>query len=283
MNEPKTPNLGLNKIDRSSPSTTYFDLDKYLDQNWEKVDEGVATKEELEELRKAVGEINVPDASLTQKGKVQLSNEVGGTSETVAITEKALNDVRQGAISKNRPSNLLPNSSGELGFMGWWNFDPYAPFRIGNGAPEGPSSFVFNGSTSTTKSTLMVSDPLPTKLEAGKTYTLSVDMLNSAGVSSEINVNLHTQNIDNSGGSLVATIKCDATTEWHRKSLTFTAKSGVTYNVSISLGYGLPAATRQVRRLMFTAGKDGEAWNQDANDKFLLMNIQKSNIWRPIV
>ncbi|WP_413376008.1 pyocin knob domain-containing protein [Paenibacillus taichungensis] len=39
MNEPKTPNLGLNKIDRSSPSTTYFDLDKYLDQNWEKVDD----------------------------------------------------------------------------------------------------------------------------------------------------------------------------------------------------------------------------------------------------
>ncbi|PAF31533.1 hypothetical protein [Paenibacillus sp. 7516] len=38
MSEPKTPNLGLNKIDRSSPSTTYFDLDKYLDQNWEKVD-----------------------------------------------------------------------------------------------------------------------------------------------------------------------------------------------------------------------------------------------------
>ncbi|MDR6723978.1 hypothetical protein J2W91_002440 [Paenibacillus amylolyticus] len=38
MNESKTINLGLNKIDRSSPSTTYFDLDKYLDQNWEKVD-----------------------------------------------------------------------------------------------------------------------------------------------------------------------------------------------------------------------------------------------------
>lgn len=37
MNEPKTPNLGLNKIDRSSPSTTYFDLDKYLDQNWRRL------------------------------------------------------------------------------------------------------------------------------------------------------------------------------------------------------------------------------------------------------
>ncbi|MDT9721372.1 pyocin knob domain-containing protein [Paenibacillus sp. ClWae2A] len=49
MNEPKTPNLGLNKIDRSSPSTTYFDLDKYLDQNWEKVDEGVGQVEEKAE------------------------------------------------------------------------------------------------------------------------------------------------------------------------------------------------------------------------------------------
>lgn len=39
MSEPKTPNLGLNTIDRSSPSTTYFDLDKYLDQNWEKIDD----------------------------------------------------------------------------------------------------------------------------------------------------------------------------------------------------------------------------------------------------
>ncbi|PQP82950.1 hypothetical protein C0Q44_16435 [Paenibacillus sp. PCH8] len=49
MNEPKTPNLGLNKIDRSSPSTTNFDLEKYLDQNWEKVDEGIGHIEEKAE------------------------------------------------------------------------------------------------------------------------------------------------------------------------------------------------------------------------------------------
>lgn len=49
MNEPKTSNLGLNKINRSSPSTTYFDLDKYLDQNWEKIDEGVGKVEEKAE------------------------------------------------------------------------------------------------------------------------------------------------------------------------------------------------------------------------------------------
>ncbi|MCP1182637.1 pyocin knob domain-containing protein [Paenibacillus sp. 1781tsa1] len=58
MNEPKTPNLGLNKIDRSSPSTTYFDLDKYLDQNWEKVDEGIGQVEEkTEETVAQVGSI----------------------------------------------------------------------------------------------------------------------------------------------------------------------------------------------------------------------------------
>ncbi|MEJ9219567.1 hypothetical protein P4H46_15495 [Paenibacillus glucanolyticus] len=39
MANPKTPNLGLNKIDRSSPTTTYFDLEKYIDQNADSVDE----------------------------------------------------------------------------------------------------------------------------------------------------------------------------------------------------------------------------------------------------
>ncbi|MCJ1220370.1 hypothetical protein MT396_10010, partial [Paenibacillus polymyxa] len=39
MASEKTPNLGLNQIDRTSPKTTYFDLEKYLDQNWGAVDD----------------------------------------------------------------------------------------------------------------------------------------------------------------------------------------------------------------------------------------------------
>ncbi|MDY8022849.1 hypothetical protein [Paenibacillus polymyxa] len=39
MASEKTPNLGLNQIDRTSPKTTYFDLEKYLDQNWRAVDD----------------------------------------------------------------------------------------------------------------------------------------------------------------------------------------------------------------------------------------------------
>lgn len=93
MNEPKTPNLGLNKIDRSSPSTTYFDLDKYLDQNWEKVDEGVATKVDLEKMNQLINEMDIPDASLLRKGKVQLSSAVDGTSEELAATPRAVKTV----------------------------------------------------------------------------------------------------------------------------------------------------------------------------------------------
>lgn len=39
MANPKTKNLGLNKIDRTSPATTYFDLEKYIDQNADSIDQ----------------------------------------------------------------------------------------------------------------------------------------------------------------------------------------------------------------------------------------------------
>ncbi|WP_190945274.1 pyocin knob domain-containing protein [Paenibacillus sp. UASWS1643] len=40
----------------------------------------------------------IPDASLTQKGKVQLSNAIDSTSQSLAATAKAVSDARQAAI-----------------------------------------------------------------------------------------------------------------------------------------------------------------------------------------
>lgn len=60
---------------------------------FEKIDEGVATREDVEALRQLVNEVDIPDASLTQKGKVQLSSKTNGTSESEASTEKALGEV----------------------------------------------------------------------------------------------------------------------------------------------------------------------------------------------
>ncbi|MGG1597602.1 hypothetical protein [Paenibacillus naphthalenovorans] len=48
MSNPKTPNLGLDLIDRTSPTTTYLNLDTNLDQNWLKIDAGVLMKSTFE-------------------------------------------------------------------------------------------------------------------------------------------------------------------------------------------------------------------------------------------
>lgn len=66
---------------------------------FEKIDAGVATQADLDTLREAVSKMDIPDASLTQKGKVQLSSRTDGTSETVAATEKAVRDARVAAIN----------------------------------------------------------------------------------------------------------------------------------------------------------------------------------------
>lgn len=58
MASEKTPNLGLNQIDRTSPKTTYFDLEKYLDQNWRAVDEFAGdVNEGVNEIKKRLDTI----------------------------------------------------------------------------------------------------------------------------------------------------------------------------------------------------------------------------------
>ncbi|KZS45260.1 hypothetical protein AWU65_04600 [Paenibacillus glucanolyticus] len=72
-----TPNLGLLKKDPMVDGNETFNIETMLNENWDKVDE-------------AVGNIKVPDASLTEKGIVQLSSATNGTRENVAATEKAV-------------------------------------------------------------------------------------------------------------------------------------------------------------------------------------------------
>ncbi|MGF6356443.1 hypothetical protein ABIE27_004361 [Paenibacillus sp. 4624] len=80
---------------------------------FEKIDAGVATQADLDALREAVSKMDIPDASLTQKGKVQLSNKMDGTSETVAATEKAVRDAKVAAETSAKNASL-PKSGGSL-------------------------------------------------------------------------------------------------------------------------------------------------------------------------
>lgn len=107
---------------------------------FEKIDAGVASQADLDALREAVSQMDIPDASLTQKGKVQLSSKTDGTSEAVAATEKAVRDARVAAINAASTdattkanaavapiisldsSNLVQNSSANLGLYGWSDY-----------------------------------------------------------------------------------------------------------------------------------------------------------------
>ncbi|MGO4730838.1 tail fiber protein [Paenibacillus sp. 2KB_22] len=57
---------------------------------FEKIDAGVATQVDLDALREAVSQMDIPDASLTQKGKVQLSDAINETSKNKAATPNAV-------------------------------------------------------------------------------------------------------------------------------------------------------------------------------------------------
>ncbi|ETT50441.1 MULTISPECIES: pyocin knob domain-containing protein [Paenibacillus] len=85
---------------------------------FEKIDAGVATQADLDTLREAVSQMDIPDASLTQKGKVQLSNKTDGSSETVAATEKAVRD----ALTAAKAASLLRTGGAMTGrlIMNQW-------------------------------------------------------------------------------------------------------------------------------------------------------------------
>ncbi|WP_433922812.1 hypothetical protein [Paenibacillus taichungensis] len=175
MNEPKTPNLGLNKIDRTSPSTTYFDLNKYLDLNWEKVDEGVGQVEEKAEENAA---------------KVSSIQERLDTEKRRSVTlESGLRIVNADCASAFKLEGLkgrtLVNLLGRAG-----GCESTAPFSLIYGSAS-PTSFV----TSTTDRTeggagiratwdsentgTSRSFMIPTKLAAGKYYIGIADLSTS--------------------------------------------------------------------------------------------------------
>lgn len=81
-----TPNLGLLKKDPLTDGNDTFNIKTMLNDNWDKIDEAVKAVED------AVGDISIPDASLTVKGKVQLSSETNSTSEELAATPKAVKE-----------------------------------------------------------------------------------------------------------------------------------------------------------------------------------------------
>ncbi|GAS80068.1 tail fiber protein [Paenibacillus amylolyticus] len=80
---------------------------------WKKV----PTRDDIEEVKvytdQKLGEIIINDASLTDKGIVQLSNAVDGTREDLAATEKAVRDAAT-AAETNAKNASLPRTGGDI-------------------------------------------------------------------------------------------------------------------------------------------------------------------------
>ncbi|SDD02350.1 Phage tail fibre repeat-containing protein [Paenibacillus sp. CF095] len=76
---------------------------------FEKIDAGVATHDEVEVLRQLMSEMDIPDASLTVKGKVQLSDAINDTSTDKAATPNAIKQAYDLANEKQNAIKLVNN------------------------------------------------------------------------------------------------------------------------------------------------------------------------------
>lgn len=101
-----TPNLGLLKKDPVTDGNDTFNIKTMLNDNWDKIDEAV------KDVQDGLADIKIPDASLTQKGIVQLSNVTDGIRENVAATEKAVGLAFQYGIERKNEVVAALNSIG---------------------------------------------------------------------------------------------------------------------------------------------------------------------------
>ncbi|GAE07284.1 phage tail protein [Paenibacillus sp. JCM 10914] len=84
----QTPNLNLFKVDGDTDGNDTFNVDVVLNDNWDKLDEVIG--EVREELENVV--VDIPLASLTKAGIVQLSSATDSSAEDKAATPKAIKD-----------------------------------------------------------------------------------------------------------------------------------------------------------------------------------------------
>lgn len=233
---------------------------------FEKIDAGVATQADLDTLREAVSKMDIPDASLTQKGKVQLSSKTDGTSETVAATEKAVCDARVAAetnavkIAYNQlnelipgVSNLLRNSTGMLGKDFWSSSQLWS---VNTGLGDSPASFVIES----TASADMISEPIGNSSNKYFTLTLSAEFY-TLGVPSLGSGSLLVQVLNSTKEKSLGFIVADWNENWHKKSVEINIDIPGPYYVKIYHSSSSNSNVKAVRRIMLTSGNINVPYN----------------------
>ncbi|MCF7756163.1 phage tail protein [Paenibacillus xylanexedens] len=254
---------------------------------FEKIDAGVATQADLDTLREAVSQMDIPDASLTQKGKVQLSSKTDGTSETVAATEKAVRDARVTAISTAaadagtkanvavapiiglQNSNSVKNSAANLDLSNWTNAGPVL-WVVGGQNFRGFKFFSCLDPVPANVYAILDSDPIT--VSPGD-YNLQA-MFSTAGTTSGI-VQIEVHNI--SANTTINSMGFPLNSNWNRMNKKITIPTGVT-SVKLRLVVagstsGAPAGTKAVTRIKFSAGSVDVPYTAEADDLALFQSV----------
>lgn len=254
---------------------------------FEKIDAGVATQADLDTLREAVSKMDIPDASLTQKGKVQLSSKTDGTSEVVAATEKAVRDARVAAINAASTdattkanavvapiisldsSNLVQNSSANLGLYGWSDYGS-APWSVTAGTNFRTLKY-FQVTGAVAANAYAVLDSNASNVIAG-TYNLQAMFYTLGMTTGVLLIEVKNASDDVTINSLVA----DSNSNWHRKSKIVTIPSGVT-SVKLRLVVaggisGVPGSVKAISRIKFSAGAVDVPYTAEADDLALFQS-----------
>ncbi|WP_431090066.1 pyocin knob domain-containing protein [Paenibacillus sp. 8b26] len=99
-----TDYLKLLKKDPVMDGNETFNIQTMLNDNWDKIDGAVgALKEEVAHL-----DPEIPDATTTNKGVVQLSNATDSSSEQLAATSKAIKSVMDAVNGSLKKASLIP-------------------------------------------------------------------------------------------------------------------------------------------------------------------------------
>lgn len=256
---------------------------------FEKIDAGVATQADLDTLREAVSKMDIPDASLTQKGKVQLSSKTDGTSETVAATEKAVRDAKVAAeasattkanaavapIIGLENSNNVKNSAANFGLYGWSPAGSVA-WSLGGQNNRGFRFFSCNDLVPANAYAILDSDPFTV---ASGVYNLQA-MFNTLGTTGGV-MQIEVQNVSTS--TTIDSLQATLNTTWHRKNKTITIPSGV-LSVRLRLVVagtttGANAGTKGITRIKLSAGSGDVPYTAEADDMALYEYTNQKNIW----
>lgn len=113
MAVPKTPKLGLNKIDRSAPTTTTFNLKTYVDDNMDAIDNAVGAPNGLASLGAdgTIPDTQIP-ASVTRD--TELAAHAGSTTSVHGATSAATADALMQRDVNGRAKVAAPAASDDI-------------------------------------------------------------------------------------------------------------------------------------------------------------------------